>query len=155
MSVAWHRAHAVKRGGRCQFISLDAESGEQRYRLEPVYDLSAEKVFDARWAETLMARATSRLRDDYVNAGRERIFARLRMFLLEANYEDSNSYRHIAQEFGLSVAGVKTLIFRMRKRFSAILREEVADTLLDPADVDSELHALCDALLMMERHRVD
>jgi len=43
----------------------------------------------------------------------------------------------------------------MRKRFSAILREEVADTLLDPADVDSELHALCDALLMMERHRVD
>jgi len=58
-----------------------------------------------------------------------------------------SSYRQIADELGLTVGGVKTLVFRLRKDFTATLREEVAQTLVDPADVDSELRALCDALL--------
>jgi hypothetical protein len=66
---------------------------------------------------------------------------------VKADYEDMNSYRRIAEELGLTVGGVKTLVFRLRKHFAAVLREEVAQTLANPAEVDSELRALCNALL--------
>jgi sigma-70-like protein len=72
------------------------------------------------------------------------------VFLVKADYEDMNSYARIADELGLSVGGVKTLIFRLRKHFTALLREEVTHTLANPADVDSELHALCETLLAAE-----
>ena len=155
MSVVWHRNHAAKRGGCEKIVSLDAENAEHRYGLEAVDDLTADKVFEARWAETLLARTTNRLRDDYIKAGKERIFSRLQMFLLHAGSEEENSYQSIAEEFGLTASGAKTLIFRLRKRFAALLREEVANTLMDPADVESELHALCEALLTAQPASVD
>jgi RNA polymerase sigma factor (sigma-70 family) len=147
MSVSWRRGCAAKRGGGCQVISLDAEDAENRYRLEPVDDLTPEKVFDARWATALLSRVTGRLRAEYVNQGKGRTFERLKVFLVAADHENMSSYREIADELGMTVGGVKTLVFRLRKDFTAALREEVAQTLVDPADIDSELRALCDALL--------
>jgi DNA-directed RNA polymerase specialized sigma24 family protein len=142
-----HRSRAAKRGGGCQVVSLDAEDAEHRYRLEPADDLTPENAFDARWAMTLLSRVTSRLREEYVRQGKGHAFERLKVFLVKADYENTNSYRRIADELGLTVGGVKTLVFRLRKHFTAALREEVAQTLADPADIDSELHALCNALI--------
>jgi RNA polymerase sigma factor (sigma-70 family) len=147
MSVAWRRGGAAKRGGGYQVVSLDAEDAENRYRLEPADDLTPEKVFDARWATVLLSRVTARLRAEYVRQGKGRTFERLKVFLVAADHENMNSYRQIADELGLTVGGIKTLVFRLRKDFTGTLREEVAQTLVDPADVDSELRALCDALL--------
>lgn len=147
MSVLRHRGRAAKRGGGRQVVSLDEEDAEHRYRLESVDDLTPEKVFEARWATTLLSRVTSHLREEYVTQGRAQAFDRLKLYLVKSDYEDVNSYRRVADELGLSVGGVKTVIFRLRKRFTALLREEVAQTLLDPAEIDSELHALCEALL--------
>jgi RNA polymerase sigma factor (sigma-70 family) len=147
MSVLRHKGLAAKRGGGCQVVSLDEEEAEHRYRLEPVDDLTPEKVFEARWATTLLSRVTSRLRDEYVVQGKAQAFDRLKLYLVKTDFEDVNSYRRVADELGLSVGGVKTVIFRLRKHFTALLREEVAQTLADPAEVDSELHSLCEALL--------
>jgi RNA polymerase sigma-70 factor (ECF subfamily) len=147
MSVSWQRGRAAKRGGGYQVVSLDEEDAEGRYRLEPADDLTAEKVFDARWATTLLSRVTSRLREEYVLQGKVQIFERLNMFLVKADHEDVNSYQRISEELGFTVGGIKTLIHCLRKRFTSLLREEVAQTLADPAEVDSELHALCEALL--------
>jgi RNA polymerase sigma factor (sigma-70 family) len=147
MSVSWHRGRAAKRGGGCQVVSLDAEDTENRYRLEPADNLTPEKVFDARWATALLSRVTGRLRAEYVRQGKGQTFERLKVFLVAVHHETMSSYRQIADELKLTVGGVKTLVFRLRKDFTATLREEVAQTLVDPADVDSELRALCDALL--------
>jgi RNA polymerase sigma-70 factor (ECF subfamily) len=70
------------------------------------------------------------------------------MFLVKTDNADINSYRQVAHELGMTAGGVKTLVFRLRKRFTAVLREEVAQTLVNPAEIDSELSALCDALII-------
>ena len=77
------------------------------------------KIFEARWATTLLSRVTSRLREEYVTQGRAQVFDRLKLYLVKSDYEDVNSYRRVADELGLSVGGVKTVIFRLRKRFTA------------------------------------
>jgi DNA-directed RNA polymerase specialized sigma24 family protein len=142
ISVLRHKGLAAKRGGGCHVISLDEEGAEHRYRLEPVDDLSPEKAFEARWATTLMSRVTSRLREEYVAQGKAEVFDRLKVYLVKVDYEDANSYRSLADELGLDVGGVKTIIFRLRKHFAALLRQEVAQTLADPGEIDLELHAL-------------
>jgi RNA polymerase sigma factor (sigma-70 family) len=147
MSVAWHKSRTAKRGGGCVVIPLDAEDAEDRYRLERADDLTAESFFDAGWARTLLSRVTCRLREQYERQGKGQTFERLKMFLVKAADEQVNSYRRIAGELGLTVGGVKTQVFRLRRHFTAALRQEVVQTLADPADVDPELHALCDALL--------
>jgi RNA polymerase sigma factor (sigma-70 family) len=147
ISTFLKRGRAAKRGGGCEVVSLDAEDAEHRYRLEPADDLTPEKAFDARWAATILSRVTSRLREEYVRQGKGQTFERLKMFLVKADFDRMNSYQGIAEELGLTVGGVKTMVFRLRKHFTATLRQEVAQTLDDPAEVDSELRALCDALL--------
>jgi hypothetical protein len=60
------------------------------------------------------------------------------------------SYEELATTLGVSAGGVKTLVHRLRKRYSALLREEVARTVSDPGEIDNEIHALCDALIAAE-----
>src|SRR6478672_5673659 len=85
LSDQFDRAHRLKRGGGKEFIELDAEEAEDRYRLEPVERLTAEKMFDARWAMTLLAEALSRLRQEYATEGKTSTFEALRVFLDPVN----------------------------------------------------------------------
>jgi RNA polymerase sigma factor (sigma-70 family) len=140
----------LKRGGDQEFVHLDAEGAEERYRLEPVESLTAEKMFDARWAMTLLAEALSRLRQEYANEGKTSNFEELKVFLDPVNSGAPPSYEETANRLGLSTGGVKTLIHRMRKRYTALLREEVGRTVSDPAEIDEEIHALCEALIASE-----
>src|ERR1700732_2074378 len=150
LSDQFDRAHRLKRGGGKEFVELDAEEAEDRYRLEPVECLTAEKMFDARWAMTLLAEALNRLRQEYATEGKTSTFEALRVFLDPVNSRAVPSYEEIAARLGVSTGAIKTLIHRLRKRYTALLREEVGRTVCDPAELDEEIHALCEALVASE-----
>jgi RNA polymerase sigma factor (sigma-70 family) len=140
------RTRRHKRGGQYKFVSLDLENAENRYLLEPIDALTAEKIFDARWALTLLGRTMTRLAEEYVTQGRASVFETLKVFL-RASGDCSPSYEETAKALGVSVGAAKSLIHRLRKRCASILREEVARTVSDPGEIDAEIHALCTALI--------
>lgn len=117
--------------------------------MEPVDLLTAEKVFDARWAMTLLSQVMVQLGKEYAAQGKSSTFEALMIFL---RIGDSSvpSYEEVAKTLEIGVPAVKTLIHRLRKQYTAILREEVARTVSDPAEIDGEIHALCDALIAAE-----
>ena len=141
----WSRR--VKRGGGKELVQLDAEDAEERYRREPVEFLTAEKIFDARWAMTVLGETMTRLREEYIAAGKESTFEALESFLDPNSALALPSYEDVEKRLGLSVSGVKTIVHRMRKRYRSILREEVGRTVSDPANIDEEIRALCEALM--------
>jgi RNA polymerase sigma factor (sigma-70 family) len=144
------RARRLKRGGDKEFIELDAEEAEERYRLEPAECLTAEKLFDARWAMTLLVVALNRLGQEYATEGKTSTFEALKAFLDPANSGALPSYEEVANRLQVSTGAVKTLIHRLRKRYTALLREEVGRTVSGPAEIDEEIHALCEALIESE-----
>jgi RNA polymerase sigma factor (sigma-70 family) len=150
LSVEAQRAHALKRGGQCQFISLDLGTAESRYRLEPADYLTAEKIFEARWALTLLEQAMAVLRQEYVTRGKESVFDNLKVFVGIVESRPDTSYEEAAKALGVGVGTVKTLIHRLRKQYLAAVREEVARTVSDPAEIEGEIRALCAALIAAE-----
>jgi RNA polymerase sigma factor (sigma-70 family) len=150
ISDAVDHARRLKRGGDKEFVHLDAEDAEERYRREPVEFLTAEKIFDARWAMTVLGEALKRLRQEYATAGKTSTFEALKVFLDPHSSVAPPSYDEAASRLELSTGGVKTLVHRLRKRYTALLREEVGRTVSDPAEIDEEIHALCDALVASE-----
>jgi RNA polymerase sigma factor (sigma-70 family) len=150
LSVEARRANALKRGGQCQFVSLDLESAENRYRLEPADYLTAEKIFEARWALTLLGHAMDLLRQEYVTRGKESVFATLKVFVGIGESKPETSYEEAAKTLGVGVGTVKTLIHRLRKQYLAAVREQIARTVSDPAEIEGEIGALCQALIAAE-----
>jgi DNA-directed RNA polymerase specialized sigma24 family protein len=144
----------LKRGGLCTFISLDAEAVESRYRLEPADDsaLTAEQLFDARWALTLLNEAMGRVRAQYVARGKGKVFEALKGFLPGGSAGGSGCHREAAATLGVSEAAVTSLIHRLRQQYSVALRREVARTVLEPAAINEELHLLYQALVAAEGH---
>jgi RNA polymerase sigma factor (sigma-70 family) len=154
LSVAHHRERRIKRGGLFKFISLDAETAESRYLLEPVDDLvlTVEQIFDARWTLTLMNEAMRSVQGQYVARGKGKTFQTLKDFLPRGRPEKPSSYQEAAMALGVSEAAVNTLIHRLRKQYSVALRREVARTVSEPAAIDDEIHLLCEALVAAEGH---
>ena len=107
-------------------------------------------MFDARWALTLLAEALNRLRQESATEGKTSTFEALKVFLDPANNRVPPSYEEVANRLQVSTGAVKTLIHRLRKRYTALLREEVGRTVPDPAEIDEEIHALCEALIASE-----
>ena len=112
--------------------------------------LTADKIFDARWAITLLDEAMTRLGQEYAAQGKTSIFETLKPFLDPINSKASLSYEQVASALQVSVGSVKTLIHRLRKQYTCLLREEVGRTVSDPGEVDEEIHALCEALIATE-----
>jgi len=150
MSDASDHARRLKRGGDKEFVALDAEEAEERYRLEPVELLTPERIFDARWAMTVLEEALKQLGREYAEAGKGSTFEALEVFLDPNNSIDPPSYDEVANRLQISTGGVKTLIHRLRKRYTMLLREEVSRTVSDSAEIDEEVHALCEALIATE-----
>ena len=144
------RAHSLKRGKDYEFVSLDWANAESRYRLEPADYLTAEKIFDARWAMTVLSEAMTQLKRAYAAEHKGSTFEALSIFLRIGDSRPLPSYEELSEKLGATVAGLKTLVHRLRKRYSVLLREEVARTVSDPAEIDGEIHALCDALIAAE-----
>jgi RNA polymerase sigma factor (sigma-70 family) len=144
------RARCLKRGGKIEFVPLDMGFAEDRYRLAPLDFLTADKVFDARWAMTLMDEAMARLRQEYAGKGKTSILETLKSFIDPINSNAALSYEQVADTLQVRVELVKKLIFRLRKRYASVLREEVARTVSGPSEIDEEIHALCKALIATE-----
>ena len=134
------KARAQKRGGGQELLSLDAQSAEDRYRLEPVTNLTPERIFDQRWALTVMEQTVARLRLEYIAAGRVELFEELKHF--QPGEEAGLSYAEVAVRLGLTESAVKSAIYRLRQRHGNLLREEIAHTVATPADVDEEIRHL-------------
>jgi RNA polymerase sigma-70 factor (ECF subfamily) len=140
----WDRERALKRGGGQVRISLDAATAEERLRLEPIDRLTPEAVFERQWAAAVLARCLERLREEQsASGGRER-FDRLKAFLTGDGV--SADYAALARELGLSDSTLRVAVHRLRRRFAAVLRDEVARTVADPADVDGEIRFMLEAL---------
>jgi RNA polymerase sigma factor (sigma-70 family) len=150
LSDAADRARRLKRGGDKNFVQLDAEGAEKRYRLEPADFLTAEKIFDARWAMTVLGEALKKLSQEYAVGGKASTYEALKVFLDTNNSRTPPSYEEVASRLQITTGAVKTHIHRLRKRYTALLREEVGRTVSDPAEIDEEIHALCEALIASE-----
>ena len=144
------RARTLKRGGDREFVFLDLETAESRFKLEPADQLTAEKIFDARWAVTLLGEAMTRLREQYETQGKIHIFETLKAFLDPAKNREPLSYEQAADALGVGLGAAKTLIHRLRKQYSNLVREEIGRTVADPREVDEEIHALCEAVIAAE-----
>jgi RNA polymerase sigma-70 factor (ECF subfamily) len=134
------RRNADKRGGGRVVESLDTLVAEQRLAAEPSLPADAEQQFERRWAETVVRRAMDRLEREFLEAGQEERFRLVGGALTGAG--ESLPYGEIAERLGMSEAGVKSLVHRMRKRFGVVLRGEVLQTLDRPDDVEDEIRCL-------------
>ena len=148
--VEVQRARSLKRGGGREFVFLDLETAESRFKLEPADQLTAERIFDARWAVTLLGEAMTRLRKQYETQGKIHIFETLKAFLDPAKNREPLSYEQAANALGVGLGAAKTLIHRLRKQYSNLVREEIGRTVADPREVDEEIHALCEAVIAAE-----
>jgi len=138
------RDRAAKRGGGQRPISLDAEEEERSYRDLAVERLTPEDLFERRWAQAVVERALARLRDELVATDQAASADRLLGFLTE--HDKSQRYREVGAELGMSEGAVKVAVHRLRRRFGRALRDEVAETVADPDQIDSELHHLLTVL---------
>lgn len=144
LSHAREHDRALKRGGGHAPVSIDVRDAEGRYINEPAHDLTAERLYERRWATVLLGHVLGRLESEVRGSGKAALFARLRP-LLEGD-ELVASYREIAESLQMSEGAVKVAAHRFRGRYRQILREEVARTVADPAEVDAELADLLKAL---------
>ena len=134
------KAQTWKRGGQAEIVSLDLEDGEGRYRHEPVDRLTPEEIYERRWALTILDRALDRLRGELVEADRASEFDALKGFL--TGEEPRQPYREVAASLSMTEAAVKMSVHRLRQRFGALLRQEIAETVARPDDVDDEVRHL-------------
>jgi RNA polymerase sigma-70 factor (ECF subfamily) len=138
------RKTAQKRGGGRPAISIDAEEGEERYRMELVSQvLSPDEQFEKVWAETVVDCVMRRLQSEAAAAGQAERFAALTECLME---KSETGYEELGKRTDLSEGGVKTAVRRLRHRFGAILREELSRTVASPEAVDEDLRHLLNVL---------
>ncbi|HVR76337.1 MAG TPA: sigma factor [Planctomycetota bacterium] len=136
----WRRETCQKRGGGSTILSLDLLDAESRYQLEPVDTLTAERIYERRWAVTLLEQSLGRLEKEYAAAGKSTLFALLKPLL--AGESGNDSYLQIASRLNMKEGALKTAVHRLRRRFAAILRAEIAETVSDPGDIEEEVQHL-------------
>ena len=140
----WDRTNAQKRGGGQVLIPLDAATEETSCGFEPADQLTAEKIFERRWALTLLDQVLRRLRSEYVADGKEPLFEQLKHTLTEASR--ALPYAQIAAQLNTSEGAIKVAVHRLRQRYRELLRAEIASTVAGPEEVDDEIRNLFAAL---------
>jgi RNA polymerase sigma factor (sigma-70 family) len=140
----WRKGNTQKRGGGRPVISLDFDDGENRYQLEPSHDATPEKIYERQWALTLLERALTKLRAEFENTGKTELFQCLKTFV--GGDKSAVPYRELGEQLNMSEGAVKVAIHRMRKRYRAILRDEIQQTVVAAEDVDEELRELFNTL---------
>ena len=140
LAKEWRRAHAQKRGGFATVVSIDQQAAESRLAAEPAHQLQPDVLFERQWAATLLERTLSRLREEYTATGRAMLFEHLQNCLTQD--PAALPYAAVATRLNLTEAAVKVAMHRLRARYREILREEIADTLARPEEVEEELRHL-------------
>ncbi|MBW8782696.1 MAG: sigma-70 family RNA polymerase sigma factor [Verrucomicrobia bacterium] len=142
LAKEWRRGAARKRGGGANFVPLDAADAEARYAVEP--SLGPDAIFERRWAMTILDRALGRLADEYAAADRTVEFELLKPHLTAARGEIP--YEETGAALGLNPGAARVAVHRLRKRFRETLRQEIAETVADAADLEDELRHLVQIL---------
>lgn len=136
------RRRAHKRGGDV-LVAAEVSRGEERYQREPAHEETPERIFERRWALSVLDRVMEKLRNEFVQHGRPEHFDQLKVYLL-GQYEAP--YAPLAREMNTSEGALKVAIHRLRKRYRHLFRQEIADTVADPGEVESELRFLAAVL---------
>jgi hypothetical protein len=144
MAKDWRRASAQKRGGAQSQVPIDTAFAEGRFAADPGAQLAPDELFDRQWALRLLELTVERLQAEFTAAGKTADFAVLKDSLTEAHR--TIDYQMVAARLGLSEGASRVAVHRLRKRFRAIYREEIAHTLPAGADVDAEMRHLANAL---------
>ena len=138
------RAQAQRRGGGQSLISLNGAEAETRYSLEPADTLTPELVFERRWAFAVLERTMNELRREYGVEQKSEFFEQLQGFLPCGH--GSMSRADLAAKRGVSVGAIDVAVHRLRQRFGALLREQVAETVSSEAEVEEEIRYLISIL---------
>jgi len=136
----WDKARAQKRGGGVAPLPLQLDTAETRYGVEPADNVTPERSFERRWALTLLDEVLIRLRVEYAHEGKTDLFAALNPCLV--GERTSQPYAELAKRLGMSEAAVKSAVHRLRQRYRQLLRDEIAQTVAGPEEVDDELRHL-------------
>jgi len=130
------KSRARKRGGGQKPIALDGLTAEERYALEPAELMSADKLFERRWALTLLEQVLCRLREEQAAAGQLAAFEQLKEFLLAGGR--GTPYAELAGQLGIGEGAVKVAVHRLRQRYRELLQEEIANTVASPEEAEEE-----------------
>jgi RNA polymerase sigma factor (sigma-70 family) len=144
LAKEWRRAGTQKRGGGRVVLSLDLAAGERRFSLEPTDELTAERIFERRWALTLLEETLARLREEFAERQKLEVFEQLKPHL--GSELSSVPYRQIAEALGKTEGAVKVAVHRLRERCRELLRAEIAQTVSSAEEVDEELRHLFTAV---------
>ena len=136
------RSRAQKRGGAAP-LPFEVATGEELYGREPADEETPESIFERRWAHSVLDSVLARLRDEFVEHGRLDHFNKLKVFLLG---QTEAPYAALARELETSEGALKVAVHRLRKRYRDLIRLEIAETVADPSEVESELRFLAAAL---------
>ena len=134
------RAMAIKRGKGKQLIPLEELRTEERGDMEPADPLTAEQIYERRWASTLLDRVLSRLEDQYRARGNGALFDSFNQLL--GDEPGAPSQADIAAQLGMTENAVSQAFYRFRQNYQSLLREEIAHTIANPGDIESELRYL-------------
>ena len=136
----WDKSQAQKRGGGSLPLSLDWQTADTKFQVAATSEPSPDQAFDREWALALLAKVIERLESECAAEGKAKIFAQLKRFLTAGTGGAAQS--EVAKTLGLEEGAARVAIHRLRKRYRQLLREEISQTLADPAQVDEEMRAL-------------
>lgn len=134
------RRATLKRGGRYLFVSWEELHAEEHYGQEPFHDLTAEKLYDRRWALALIDHTLDALRREHEITGDLALFDALQAQLVD--HAETGPWAQVGARLGLSEGAVKMRVHRLRRRFGELLRAEVAQTVSSPAELEEEMQHL-------------
>jgi RNA polymerase sigma factor (sigma-70 family) len=141
----WHRAQAAKRGGGLASLPLEFDAAEQRFLREPADPaLTPEQAFDRHWAQAMLDHAIAELRQEYEASGRGALFATLEPLVWHNTNQESHA--ELAQRHHMNAHAFTVALQRLRRRLGERLRLDVAQTVVDPTEVDAELRHLIAAM---------
>jgi RNA polymerase sigma factor (sigma-70 family) len=144
LASEWKHRRAQKRGGGSWMLSLDWAVAEARFDLEPATHTSPDKLFEKQWAVTVLQDVLNRLEREYQAEGKTELFAVLKQTLL--GLREAQPYAELAVKLGLNESAVKVSVHRLRKRYRDLIRDEIANTLDDPREVEAEMRYLFQVL---------
>lgn len=140
----WDKVTTLKRGGQVRFVPFQLDTAETRYTREPTDTCTPEQVFEKEWALALLESVLNRVRKDYAQEGKGTLFHSLEPCLIGTR--EAQPYSALAAELEMTEGAVKMAVCRLRERYRACLKEEIAQTVASAAEVDEELRHLCRVL---------
>jgi RNA polymerase sigma-70 factor (ECF subfamily) len=136
----WSRAHRQKRGGQFVFISLDQQTPEERYQIEPADNDTPEKKFVRHWALAVLEQAMDALESECQQNGKGALFWEVKELL--SKERDSATYAEIARRLNMAEGATRMAVLRLRRRYGELLRNEIAQTVSGPEEVEEEMRYL-------------